>query len=1108
MVAMSLPGMAQEHSVLAQGAWFKLAVTQSGVYRLNPAFFNRLGIDISRLNPAHLKIYGNGGGMLPQANGADRTPDLAEVPVQVAGEAEGRFDALLFYAEGPARVRYDTRDGRFSHELNFYSDTAFYFLNIGDSPGLRIQSRTDGLHDAVPAVTTFDDYWYHEEESVNLLQSGREWWGEYLSGTPLSLRVKLPGIVPGEKAAAGVRAVAAAQVPTRFNLLINGNLVGDQVAGTVSNGRYDLKGQISEKTYQLDGAGPLPDDFELRVVYDKTAQANAAGYLDHVWMHVKRKLAAYGGQQVYWMLPGETEKVNYQVGEVPEGWQLWDISDPRSPSSVRLVGGTGRSVSFAGTDGRRLSRYVGFGSQDIPEPVAWQKVANQDIRSAEAPDLLIVTAPLWKPEAERLAAFRRDQDGLDVLVVTTVQVYNEFASGSPDASAIRDFCVFLDGKSPGKLAYLLLFGDATYDYRHRKLSHPDRPASWSVPVYESRESLHPLSSFSSDDYYGFLNADEGEWVESAAGDHVLRLGIGRLPVRTSFEARTVVDKLIHYGTGKSSVGGWKNRVVFVADDGDSNIHQEQTDSLARMIEREVLPRRIFLDAYDQVSTDLGERAPEVNRQIREAINTGALILTFTGHGGITGWTDEQVFSLGDIQEVRGYDNLPLLITATCEFGRYDDPAITSGAELMMASPRGGAMGAITTTRPVLASSNFLLNQAFYEGFLALGRTARLGDLVRYTKNHSLKGSLNRNFALIGDPSMRLARPGYGVAWDEIPDTLAAGRRVKLKGKITAADDTLRLADFGGLARVSVFNRKGKIRTKGTNGRPDEYGEYNTKLYEGAVEVVAGRFEVDFIVPLDAGTTVGEGLTAVYAVSEDSLTEAYGHLACWSGGGEMVSSDDRTPPRIEAWVDDHRGARQPRVFPESVLHVKLEDESGINLAGAGEGRPVSVTLNDTLTFVLNDYYQGDAGDYGSGQIRFPWRLQPGSYRAVIRAWDTFNNPSAVPLEFIVGAAEGIRIAEAVVYPNPFDTHISFKIEQNRELQDAEITFRLMTLSGQVLHRWQKMYYNIDKIIADDIKLEIVNSQVTSVPALYLYELVIRSSEDNSADRKSGKIIHQR
>jgi len=1100
---------AQSSSVLAEGNWYKLAVTQSGVYRVDLGFLRRLGVDPSKIKPENLRIYGNGGGILPQSNATPRPADLVQNAVWVTGGDDGRFDnqdALYFYAEGPRVVRHDSSQNSFFHEINYYADSSYYYLNFGTLPGERVEG-VASQNTAGAVVEAFDDYWFHEEESVNLLQSGREWWGEYLGlSGQLLLKAELPGVVPGSAALLRGAGIATAQVATRFRWQVNGQDIGEQTQGAVSTFRYDLKAQRSDRNYAFVVSRTPPTIFDIFLNFDKNGQNNAQAYLDYVALQTKRQLRAFPAQHTYRFLPSDKDSVTYLLKDIPQDWQWWDVSAPQQPRRATLERATNGTAKFGANDGRNARAYVGFSVRQTLEPASWQKISNQNLHALPVPELLIITPSAWQNEAERLAQFRKKQDGLSVAVVTTDQVFNEFASGKPDPTAIRDFVRYLFRQNPEKLKYLLLFGDATYDYRNRSGTQSATQRQRWVPVYESRESRHPVFTYSSDDYFGFLQENEGEWQETTAGDHPLDIGIGRLPVKSSAEARVVVDKLIHYASSPQTLGKWRNRITFVADDGDGNIHQQHADLLAKQIGDKFLTQRLFVDAFPRVGSPEGAKTPGLNAAIRQGIDDGTLILNYTGHGGTTGWAEEQILTLAGMQNARGYHNLPLLLTATCEFGRYDDPALVSGAEIMVLSPRGAAIGALTTTRPVFSSTNFSLNKAFYEALNAADPRTRLGDLMKLTKNNSLSGSLNRNFALLGDPSMQLARPAYEVAWAAPPDTLSALRQVTLRGNIL---QNKQVADiFDGTAYVTVYDKPVRFRTKGEGGAVAAYDELRTKLYEGQATVRRGQFAVSFVVPRNIDYRFGPGRVSVYALRSDNLADAAGQLAV-TVGGAAPEANDRTPPMLTAYLNDSTFRDGQTVPASSVLWIKTFDSSGINVSSAGLGQNLSATLNDTTTYVLNSYYQAQPDDFRRGTIRFPLlELPAGNYTLRAKIWDNYTNSAETTLRFTVGAGAGIALGTADFFPNPFDDRLSFNVEHDRPGEDVDITVRLITLSGQVVHTFHQIYYNSEPKITEMLQFGPNSALAFPGRTLYLYELQIRSNKDQTTDRRTGKLLRIR
>ncbi|TDE12076.1 type IX secretion system sortase PorU [Dyadobacter psychrotolerans] len=1103
-LSVCLSAFGQQSSVLSSGNWFKLEVTKTGVYKIDANLLKSMGLRVSDIDPAKIQIFGNGGGMLPQGNSVVRNTDLKENAIWVKGGDDGRFDsedAVFFYAEGPNVILYDSVNTVLSHQTNIYTGSNYYFLRVGSANGLRIKNAVSVPDAGSKVVTDFTDYWYHEKESVNMLRSGREWLGEYLAGsTAFTVQADMPGILPSSPVRFVGSAVGAAQVGTRFIWQMNGQSVGESTIGTVGANTYDIKGQRSDVIFNtITGAQP-PSAFTVGVQYDRSGQGSAQAYLNYAGIQVKRELRAYDQQQVYHFLPETQGTVTYQIKNIRADWLFWNITDIYNPSSTNF--NSTSSVTVGG--GLKLRKYVGFTISQAFVPDGWESVSNQNLSASTVPDLLIITPASWESQAKRLASFRGENDGLDVLVVTTPQVYNEYASGKPDLTAIRDFAKQLFKKQPGKLKYLLLFGDATYDYKNNLENQTEAQREGWLPVYESRESLNPVYTYSSDDYYGFMEDGEGNWPESASGDHTMDIGVGRLPVKSVQEAKIVVDKLIRYGSSPKGLDSWRNTVSFVADDGDGNVHQRHADQLAQLINNDFLPTRIFLDAFPQTTTSGGQKVPAVNAAIKKSIKNGTLVLNYTGHGGTSGWAEEQVLTIGDMLSARGLDNLPLLLTATCDFGRYDDLGLVSGAELMVLSPKGGAIGAVSTTRPVYSSTNFTLNKAFYEALSQADVKTRLGDIFRETKNKGLVGALNRNFALLGDPSMRLAKPKKSVRFVQKPDTLRALQKVKLQFEVYDKENGSRDENFSGSARVSVFDKQSVFKTQGNEGDPESYSEFQSKLFDGNVTVRNGVASFEFIMPKDIDYRTGMGRISIYAVHSDSLTDAGGQLDILVGGS-VALTEDKTSPKISTYLNHTDFKTGDVVTSSPILYVKLSDDSGINVSKTGIGHDIVMTLNDTLVIVLNDYYTADVDTYKSGSIRYPFEdLPAGNYTVRIKVWDTYTNFSESAFGFQVSLASGIKLTNFKVYPNPFDRELSFELNHDRVNEDVEVTFRLLLGNGQQLGAFNWQYYNSEAVISELVTSTRIGSLL--LPAiLYVYTIEIRSLKDNTVDKRSGKII---
>lgn len=1078
---------------LAEGIWYKIGIAQPGVYKIDAAFIEKIGLDPSLLSTGKIALYSNGNGFLPQAN-RDSRPNKLQ-PVHTFTDPDKA--SLYFYGQGPTRIFFDTESDSFHHELNPYTDTTYYFLTLAEDQRPTVQKYKPTLSEVAEVLHTFDEYWFYEKDETNLLRSGRAWWGDFL-GTRNTLRFELdfPGLLENQSALLKFEAIASAQVPTRFIWEVNHTTIGEKTAGIVSTQRYDLKAQIVQGKHQF--TTPNGEKIELQLTYDKSGQSSASAYLDYVSLNLKRILRPYNTPTFYRFRP-ESQKL-YVFENTAEDFILWNITDPLQPRIVEAIDGKLQIPS----DPTQAVTLIGFKEESVLTPPSIRKIPNQNIRSQPPPELIIITADEWKDEALRLASFRQNHDHLQVLTVTIEEVYNEFSSGKPDVTAIRDLCRYFYQK--GKLRYLLLFGDATFDFRNKNQSDSFQAFRARIPSYQSRESLHPVYTYASDDYFGFLEEEAGEWIEDATGDHIMQIGVGRLPVKNRQEAQLIVNKLIDYSTA-SSHSPWRKKVVFLADNGDNNIHQQHADQLARDVEDRLLASRLFVDEYPLLSTPNGNRTPQVNRELRRRIEEGSLIINFTGHGDELGWTDEQVLTLGDILHFAGYANMPLLVTATCEFGRYDNPAVVSGAELMLLSPRGAAIAAMTTTRPVFSSTNFTINSAFYKAFKQ--GHLRLGDLMKETKNNSLAGALNRNFVLLGDPSMKLLFPEQKVAWISAPEQLIPFEKVTLQGAILNQETGTIDVNFDGQATIAVFDAPTPFETLGNVSQPAVYEEYRTKLFEGIVTVTAGVFNVEFMVPDYAGEKPRQAKIIAYAYSTDKLKDASGDLWVERKPMDEVPTVEHNPPNVKAYLNNPSFLDGQTVDPNPVLYVEIEDDTGLLFSDPTGSCEAKAILNDTLELPIVDYLISQPDTYSKASVAMPlYLVQEGNYRIDLKFCDIYGNSRELKLHFRLENAGIFQIHSSVVFPNPFVNRVSYRVEHNRVGEDIEMEFKLYTLTGNLVYSNKETRYNVGAIIEKNLEQVPTPFLTNHSPQIYLYEITLRSLQSMKLGRITGKLIqHQ-
>ncbi len=1113
----------REPSVLASGAWLKVAVATDGLYQITADQLREAGWNPAQINPSRLKLYGYGGGMLPQPLDSVYFQNLPENAIWVTGAEDDRLDdqdAIIFYGQSPDCLRYRSSGPThpLHYEKNLYADSSYYFLTVGEVPGLRVVA-TPFEPNGGATVTEYNAYAAYENDAFNLRKSdagsGREWYGESFSGSESrTIPLGLAGATDGP-VTVSVEVLGTSITELNFAVGLNGTGLGTLPVNAIADARYAAKGAEAQATFVQTDNAAKGGALSVNLTY----QGSGTAYLNRITVEALRPLR-YEQPFAFRSLASASQgQTTFRLTSSPEDLIVWDVTNPQVPFCPELVRQEGGHTFTVSPEGR-VREFAAAGFRDLlPAPVVGS-VAPQNLKDGNVPNLVIVSPPAFRAEADRLAELRRNHDGLSVRVVRLQEIYNEFSSGRQDVSAIRNYMKYLYDTDATQLKYLLLFGKGSYDYRNKQATNTNF-----VPTYESRNSVHPIFSYSSDDYYGFLEDDEGQWEEIFTGDHTMEIGVGRLPVKTATEAQTVVDKLIHYATSAQTQGRWRNRVVFVADDGDNNKHQRDAEQLAAGIDTaysSFTATKIYLDAFPQETLPGGEAAPAVNQRIARELKQGALIMNYTGHGSETRWTQENIFNLNTINQLRNYDQLPFFVTATCEFGRHDDPDRVSGAEQLILSERGGAIGLVTTARPVYSNTNLLLNRAFYAQVFSPpnGRFLTIGEIFRRTKNNALSGPVNRNFSLLGDPSMRLNYPQDRVALGRpevqqadgtyvATDTLAALDEVRLTGQLVRRSDGTPLTDFAGTVLVEVLDKSTLTSTRGSNDPSMQFLERKSVLHRGRARVRDGSFALYFVMPKNIVYQFGSGKISAYAQSDQS--DAHGADQTFAiGGSSRRIIEDTTPPQIQLFMDDTTFVAGGLTGSRTQLLARLSDEHGISIATASLGQEMVATLthqatNATTEWPLDEFYVTDTGTYQSGSVVYPIdNLADGHYTLTLRAGDTYNNFTEAKTTFVVGKEQKLQLTNVYNFPNPFSQATTFVLDHNRPGDDLSVSLDILDGQGRMVASLAKKFP--DSATRLEATWQGLNRSIQiMLPGIYVARITVQSLSDQQACQKFHKLI---
>ena len=1090
-------------SVLQQGQWIKLRVEENGIYRLDYSTLEDLGMT----DASSLALYGNSSGVLNTGNDTTASYRLEEIPVHLekgADDTFGKGDYLLFFGRDPHQWMYDQEQGRFVCRPHPYAQSSYYYLTLQPSAGKRVGPLDQPAGAPQREVTTFPDYRHHERDARNLIQSGQQWFGEYFDvQTERTVQFDFPHIVQQQPVQVEGSFVSRSAAASRFAVIQEGQQLFDVHIDPVS---YNFTGYYARKGGGSGSFLPTSSEPELQVRFHK-GTPSAEGWLDYLTVNAFRELRMNGSQMLF-RHKGEVagQIARLHLKQAPQEVKIWEVTNDRSIRQLSDYTRQGDELLFRIRTENRFRSFVAFRSEQALSPEVMGRMNNQDLHGMESPDMLVVTKPRFSSQAQRLADLHMKRDGLEVEVVTDQQIFNEFSAGKADPSAIRNFVRMLYRRtnSPNSLKYLLMFGDGSYDNR-------DAGNSPYLITYQSKQSLHYSSSFVSDDFFGLL--DEADHVEQSPSG-LIDIGIGRFPVMDAAQAREVVDKIGRY-MNREHWGPWLNDILFVADDEDNNLHMRDADRLAKQVAEDD-PRfniqKVYFDSYNQQITASGARYPEVSDQINEQINNGILLFNYTGHGGEHHLAHERVLTKEDIQSWSNANRLPVFMTATCEFTRFDDPNYTSAGEEVFLKPDGGSIASFSTTRLVYASLNYDLNQTFYEHVFeknASGHPLRMGDVMRLTKNYAGTSNNKRNFSLFGDPALSMLLGKYKIQADSLTpaDTLKALDRVVMHGSVRKADGSL-ASDFGGTVHLSVYDKKREKQTLNNDGDGVfTYQQRDNLLFNGKSTVNKGTFRNEWVVPRDILPGVENGKMVFFGQDQQHLARGSDD-DYYVGGFSNQVPDDQRGPSIELYMNDRDFVPGGITDENPTLVAYLSDSSGINTARSASGHDITMILDNQprQKYVLNQYYQADENDYQQGRITYQLSsLEKGQHELKLKAWDINNNPSTSLLEFTVSESDDLEIRKVLNYPNPFTENTSFYFEHNRPGELLEVMIQIVTVSGKVvksIHRQvQTTGFRAGPIAwngRDDFGDRIGRG-------VYIYKLKVRSAQGEVAEKLQKLVI---
>ena len=1042
------------NSLLSEGTWYKMSISSTGMYKLTYSDLSAMGVDVNSINPRNIRLFHNGGGVLPKINKDYYPDDLYEIPVYVAGEEDGVFnqdDYIIFYARGPVVWKYNKTQKYYNHVKNPYTDYTYVFMTIGDVAGRRIQVADVPDGNVTSRVNEFIDYKVKDEDETNINNMGCTWFFDKFDITvQRNYEFSFNDLNTSKEARMRVSMASKNNSSASMALKYNNKLLYNKSFQNSTTYIYASWDTACFAKFAVTGS-PIT----INATYNRTATSSVA-WMDYISINVWRNLVMSGDVMPFRNPECDvtTAVYEYKLQNASNSIKVWNVTDPINPTVMQTS--LSSSILTFKVNGDVNNQFVAFKGNDFDKPAFEGVVANQNLHAKKDIDYLIITNPKFQTQAERLREIHAQLDDYVIDIVQPQYIYNEFSCGAQDIAGIRNFIKMLykNSSDEHRLKYVLLFGDASYNYKD--------PEVCFIPTWESFNSCVITSSVVTDDFYVCLDDTEGNMENNTS---IIDLPVGRMPVSTTEQADDVLDKIEAYiAKDVKSMSNWRKVITLICDD-ESTDFIRNSERIADSLEYwggDVIVDKIYLDAYNQVATSSGQRCPEINEAITNRIEKGTLVVNYNGHGGEVGWGDERILTIEDINSWDNLPMLPLFMTATCEFSRYDDHTRTSAGEIVFMSKRGGAIAMITTARTT-SNSGEILKRTYRKMFqLKNGEYPTMGDIFYNTKQDNINNT--KVFVLFGDPALRLAYPKNNVVLTKINgkpvsspadticanDTLKALSTIELCGEVRDNFGEL-MTDFNGIVQVSVYDKENTYRTKGDKDWPKvSFKLRNSVLFDGKASVESGMFTVKFTVPKDINYSFGKGLISLYAT--DYITDAngsYGNVIV--GGYDNTAIPDVDGPEARAFIDDTLFVNGGLTNENPLFYAFIRDKNGINTTGIGIGHDITVTITGATnkSYTLNSYYDAPANQNDYGTIAYHlYGLNEGDHHLVFKVWDIYNNSTSVSLDFTVVKSGNMTVENVFNAPNPMTTYTNFMFEHNQK-GDVDITINIYNINGQLV-----------------------------------------------------------
>jgi hypothetical protein len=1000
--------------------WYKIVVRENGIYKIDRSMLLQAGVPVSEIDPKTFRIF-TGGGKTLSLNHPDSFLELKEVSIFISGEDDGSFDSddfILFYGWSVNDWDYDLAGRQATFYTNPFTYDHIFWLTFGEEIfSKRMEIKDGSLVEQNPFTPLKFKARVHEEHDKEHEEDDYRYW--YWEQTDAVRReLSLPGAVPEDTNFVKVKTTSVDSVDIRVN----------QKPAQIINSLSSYTLRIASTSAFHGGIVDTLDFF-----FSDTA------FLDYYEVEYWRRFECYD-KQLFFESPGYQGVVQYEISNLLSS-QVWvfDITDKFEVKMIKGVEIVGEQAKFQDTvqvDSK--TRYYLVEQSRLKKPVELFLDQGSNLRNVDnQADFLIIAHSDFYDQVQRLKSWRSLFNQIEVKTVKVQDIYDEFSGGLFDPVAIQDFLRYAYQKwQPPAPGYVLLVGDGNYDYKNNLGTGVQN----FIPPFTPDPTI-------SDDMYVL------------AGD-TLSMIISRLPVRSANEAEIVLDKIIEYEK-EPEFGTWRNLITLVADDewakeegsividGLWEFHTNDSERLAKYhVPSSFDISKVYLMEYP---FDYKGEKPQAEEAIVNSFNSGSLIINYIGHANPDLWAHEYVFRTAqDIPKLNNDRKLPLVYMASCRLGLFFSPYSQGMAEELLRAEGKGAIATISAVMRVTPTYNAELNFKVYD--LLLYNSFSIGEALFAAKISRLNSPAednDREYALFGDPLMKLGRPSLEVSLTQVTsDTFSALSLVKIEGEIKEREDNLK-TDFNGKAYILGFDSQRKnVHEIATQSQYVSYNLPGLVIFRGEALVEGGRFSASFVVPKDISYGGNTGRISVYVFNENQ-----------DGGGAkdslvILGSDttvvDTLGPEITVSFEENPDFLEGDVIPPSAtLQLSIFDEHGINITGeVGHGITLAIDQDYQHELDLTEEFQYDLGSFQRGSVSYQLsNLSSGGHLLNIKAWDNANNSSLVSVGVEVRLQSEFELTEVMNYPNPFSKETSFYYRLASSADRVKI--EVFTLAGRLI-----------------------------------------------------------